>query len=83
MARSEGDVQTIGINATLLASADVSEDVVYTVTKTIFENLESLAEFNTEFDALSDDLFLEGLMAPIHPGALKYYKEIGLQVPSP
>jgi len=78
MADNEADIETIGVNATLLTSATVSEDVVYTVTKAIFENLESLADFNV----LLDDKPLEGLTAPIHPGALRYYREIGLQIPS-
>ena len=77
MAGNEIDIETIGMNATLLTSAKVSEDIVYAVTKAAFENLESLADF----DALRDDKFLEGLMAPIHPGALKYYREVGLQIP--
>jgi len=76
------DIETIGINATLLTSAKVSEDVVYAVTKAVFENLESLTDSKTEFNALLDDKFLEGLTAPIHPGALKYYREIGLHIPS-
>lgn len=81
-AYNQVDIETIGINATLLTSAKVSEDVVYAVTKTVFENLESLTDSKTEFNALLDDKFLEGLTAPIHPGALKYYREIGLHIPS-
>jgi TRAP transporter TAXI family solute receptor len=80
-ADNEVDVETIGVNATLLTSAKVSDDVVYAVTKAAFENLESLAEYSAEFSAILDDRFLEGLMTPIHPGALKYYREIGLQIP--
>lgn len=81
MAHNKGDIETIGVNATLLTSATVSEDVVYAVTKTVFENLESLTDSNAEFNALLDDKFLEGMTAPIHPGALKYYREIGLRIP--
>jgi len=82
MAHNDVDIETIGVNATLLTSAKVSEDVVYAVTKAIFENLESLPDFNAGFNALLNDKFLEGLTAPIHPGALKYYREIGLHIPS-
>ena len=82
MAHNDVDIETIGVNATLLTSAKVSEDVVYAVTKTVFENLESLPDFNAGFNALLNDKFLEGLTAPIHPGALKYYREIGLHIPS-
>lgn len=81
MARNEADIETIGVNATLLTSAKVPEEVVYAFTKAVFENLDALTDLNTKFDALLDDKFLEGLTAPIHPGALKYFQEIGLQIP--
>ena len=82
MARNKVDIETIGVNATLLTSVTVPEAVVYAFTRAVFENLEALIDLNTEFDALLDDKFLEGLTAPIHPGALKYFREIGLQIPS-
>ena len=78
MARNEVDIETIGVTATLLTSAQVPEEVVYAFTKAVFENLESLTDLDTNFDALLDDKFLEGLTAPTHPGALKYFREIGL-----
>ena len=83
MANNAVDIETIGVNATLLTSAKVSEDVVYAITKSVFENIESLSEFNAPLNALADDKFFEGLTAPIHPGALKYYREVGAHVPSP
>jgi len=82
MARNAVDIETIGVNATLLTSAKVPEEVVYAFTKAVFENLEALTDFDANFDALLNDKFLEGLTAPIHPGALKYFQEIGLQIPS-
>lgn len=78
MATNEADVETIGVNATLVTSAKMPDEVVYAVTKAVFENVEALAEFNAVFDALLSDYFLEGLTAPIHPGALRYYEEAGL-----
>jgi len=79
MARNEVDIETIGVTATLLTSAQVPEEVVYAFAKAVFENLEALTDLDTNFDALLDDKFLEGLTAPIHPGALKYFREIGLK----
>lgn len=80
MANSEFDIDTVGVNATLVTSANVPDDVVYAITKAIFDNLESLAtEYSGfEFSALIEDRYLDGLAAPIHPGALKYYREAGL-----
>lgn len=83
LADNELDIETVGVNATLLASANVPDDVIYAITKATFENLETLAMQGSgyEFSALLEDEFLDGLTAPIHPGALKYYREIGLTVP--
>jgi TRAP transporter TAXI family solute receptor len=82
-ADNEIDIETIGVNATLLTSSRVPEDVVYAITKAVFENVESSANFQAEFGALLGDHFLDGLTAPIHPGALKYYREVGISIPSP
>lgn len=78
MLLNRNDVETIGAGATVLTSANVPDEVVYAVTKAAFENQNLL----TRFDAFRDDYFLKGLSAPIHPGALKYYQEIGIQVPA-
>jgi TRAP transporter TAXI family solute receptor len=83
MAKNDADIETIGVYATLLTSAQVSEDVVYAITKTVFENIESTTDFRSEFDALLNDEFSKGLTAPIHPGAEKYFREVGISIPSP
>lgn len=75
------NIETVGVFATLLASASVPDDVVYTVTRAVFENLETLSGHDADFSALRSDRFLEGRTAPIHPGALRYYREKGLQIP--
>jgi TRAP-type uncharacterized transport system substrate-binding protein len=82
MARHDGDIDTIGVYATLLTSAEVSEDVVYAITKAVFESVESSTEFRTEFQALLSGQFSKGLTAPMHPGALRYYREAGIDIPS-
>ena len=83
MVDNESDIETVGVNATLLTSANVPDEVVYAVTKATFENLELLVGQGTgfAFDALLKGNFLDGLTAPIHPGALKYYNEVGLTIP--
>jgi TRAP transporter TAXI family solute receptor len=73
------DVQTFGAKATLVTSASVSDEIVYTVTKEIFENLESFKKMHPAFSTLTKENMLTGLSAPIHPGAMKYYKEAGLK----
>ena len=81
-AANKEDVETFGIRATFLTSANISDDVVYAITKTIFDDFESLGEYDPVLNTFKKESMLEGLMAPIHSGALRYYKEIGLQVPN-
>ncbi len=82
-ADNKKDVKTVGVKATLLTSARVSDDIVYAVTKAVFDNLESLGKYNPVLQTVAKENMLDGLTAPIHPGALRYYKESGLHVPSP
>lgn len=72
------DVETFGVKATLCTSADVSDEAVYAVTKEVFENFDEFKSLHPAFAHLSKESMLQGLSAPIHPGALKYYKEAGL-----
>lgn len=77
-AQNEGDVETFGVKATFVTSAKVSDDVVYAVTKEVFENFEDFKKLHPAYAVLTKEGMLEGLSAPIHPGAMKYYKEAGL-----
>jgi len=72
------DVPTFGVKATLCTSADVSDDAVYAVTREVFENFEEFKTLHPAFANLTKESMLQGLSAPIHPGAMKYYKEAGL-----
>lgn len=72
------DVPTFGVLATFVTSADVPEDVVYAVTKEVFENLEEFKALHPAFASLTKEGMLQGLTAPLHPGAEKYFKEAGL-----
>ncbi len=78
MATNKDDIQTIGVKATLITNIRVSDEVVYAITKEVFENLDSFKKLHPAFKVLTPQNMLEGLTAPIHPGALKYYKEAGL-----
>jgi len=72
------DVSTFGVKATLCTSVNVPEEVVYAIAKEVFENLEEFKALHPAFAVLSAENMLEGLSAPIHPGALRYYQEVGL-----
>ena len=75
---NKGDVQSIGVKATLVTSSDVDDDTVYAITKEVFENLEEFKSLHPAYSILTKENMLEGLSAPIHPGALRYYKAAGM-----
>ncbi|WP_022849868.1 TAXI family TRAP transporter solute-binding subunit [Limisalsivibrio acetivorans] len=75
---NEKDVESVGVKATLVTSADVSDDVVYAITKEVFENFEEFKKLHPAYSVLTKKDMLAGMSAPVHPGALKYYKESGL-----
>jgi len=74
-----GDVTSFGVKATFCTSSDVSDDVVYAVTKELFENIDEFKKLHPAFAVLNKENMLQGLTAPIHDGAMKYYKEAGLK----
>lgn len=74
----EADNHTFGVGATFVSSADVSEDVVYVVVKAVFDNFEDFKKLHPAFANLSEEQMIsDGLSAPLHDGAVKYYKERG------
>lgn len=77
-ADNEGDTPTFGVKAIFCTSAQVPDDLVYHVTREVFENFEEFQKMHPAYQTLTKESMLEGLSAPIHPGALKYYKEAGL-----
>jgi TRAP transporter TAXI family solute receptor len=77
-ASNEGDVETFGVKATFVTSAKVPEEVVYAITKEVFDNFEAFKKLHPAYGVLTKKNMLEGMSAPIHPGAMKYYKEAGL-----
>jgi len=75
---NDKNVNTFGVKATLCTSADVPDEVVYAITKEVFENFKEFKKLHPAYAVLTKESMLQGLSAPIHPGALKYYKEVGL-----
>ncbi|MBW1893808.1 MAG: TAXI family TRAP transporter solute-binding subunit [Deltaproteobacteria bacterium] len=76
---NDKDVDTFGVKATFVTSAKVSDDVVYAITKEVFDNFDSFKKLHPAYSVLTKEGMLEGLSATIHPGAMKYYKEAGLK----
>ncbi len=76
---TDEDVKSFGVAATLVTTADVSDEVAYNVAKAVFENFETFTRLHPAFANLKkEDMVKAGLSIPLHPGAAKYYKEIGL-----
>ena len=72
------DVQTLCVQSVLAVSSDLSEDLVYDLTKTLWENQTELSGMLSALSDLSVDNALDGITIDYHPGAVKYYKEIGM-----
>lgn len=73
------DVKSFGVAATLVTSADVSDAVAYNVAKAVFEDFDTFKRLHPAFANLKkEDMVKAGISIPLHPGAVKYYKEVGL-----
>jgi uncharacterized protein len=76
------DINTIAQPNFLSVRADVDEDAVYQITKTIYENLPFLNAIHGATKAINIEKAIAGLPMPLHPGAAKYYKEVGIKIPA-
>lgn len=77
-ATNEEDVPTFGVKATFVTSLEASNEIVYAFVKEVFENLDDFRGLHKAYADLTKENMLEGLSAPIHPGAMGYYKRNGL-----
>jgi uncharacterized protein len=72
------EIKTMAVMAVLIANPAVKEDVVYNLTKTLFDNQNELAQAHAKGKELNIETASKGVSIPFHPGAIKYYKEKGL-----
>lgn len=76
---TDSDVNSFGVAATLVSSTNVSDDAVYALVKAVFENFHVFTRLHPSFANLKkEDMIKAGISIPLHPGAEKYYKEVGL-----
>ncbi len=71
------DVHTVGVRCMVVASSDLSADLVYKLTKAIFEHLDILRETHAKGKLVTLETALLGMPIDLHPGAEKYYREVG------
>lgn len=75
---SPDDTDTFGVKATFVTSAKVDDEVVYQVVKAVFDNFDRFKRLHPAFENLAEEAMInDGLSAPLHDGALRYYKERG------
>ncbi|MEG3641592.1 TAXI family TRAP transporter solute-binding subunit [Magnetococcus sp. PR-3] len=74
----DSPVPSYGVKATILTTSNLSNEAAYNTVKAVFENLNKFKTLHPAFQILEPKQMLEGLTAPLHPGAVKFYKEAGL-----
>ena len=80
MYNNKSDVTTFGVGATFVTSAKVPADVVYVLVKAVFDNFDQFKKLHPAFANLNPkEMIKDSLSAPLHAGAVKYYKEKGLK----
>ncbi|BCL62463.1 C4-dicarboxylate ABC transporter substrate-binding protein [Desulfomarina profundi] len=76
---TDADTKTFGVAATFVTSSKVPEKVIYNIVKAVFENFDQFKKLHPAFATLKkEEMIKAGLSAPLHAGAVKYYKEAGL-----
>lgn len=76
---TDDDTPALAIKATLAVSSKLDDQTVYEMTKALFENLDELATAHAKGKEVSAKAAVTGVSVPFHPGAKKYFKEIGLE----
>jgi hypothetical protein len=74
-------IRSAGHPNVLAVRADISEETVYQIARSMWENLSALQEIHGATNDMKLELALKGLGAPLHPGAARYYAEQGLAIP--
>jgi len=77
----EKEIRTIAQPTFLAVRDDVDEELVYQMTKAVYENLDFLGKKHPVTRSMSIESAVSGLPIPLHPGALRYYREAGLEIP--
>jgi len=77
----DADVTVLGVPNVLVASSEMSDDLAYTLTKTMFENIADLQAVHPAANQTTVEFTLAATPIPLHPGAIRYYEEIGAEIP--
>ncbi len=75
------DIAVLGIPNVLVASTEMSDDLAYAITKAMFENIADLQAVHPAANETTVDFTMSATPIPLHPGAIRYYEEIGVEIP--
>jgi TRAP transporter TAXI family solute receptor len=75
------DYQTIGLYNFAVAHTDLADDLVYKIVKAVFDNREQLIEAQSSAKETVPANITRDSVLPLHPGALRYYRELGVTIP--
>ena len=75
------DIAVLGIPNVLTVSAEMSDDLAYAITKAMFDNIAELQAVHPAANQTTVELTLAATPVPLHPGAIRYFEEIGAEVP--
>ncbi|MBM7703010.1 TAXI family TRAP transporter solute-binding subunit [Metabacillus iocasae] len=75
------DIQTIAQPNLLATSKEMDADIIYKLTKTMYENLDKVYDIHKSAHNIKLETALDGLSVPLHEGAYRYFKEVGLEIP--
>ena len=74
-------VQTIGIPNVLVVNADMDEELAYQLTQLLFENTDELIAVHPAANDTTVEFTMNSTPVPLHPGALRYFEEVGAEIP--
>ena len=75
---NDTDVPTVSVMAMLSANADIEANIVYSILKAVYADLPQLKKAHAKFKGIEEKNALVGMSIPLHPGAQKYFKEVGI-----
>jgi TRAP transporter TAXI family solute receptor len=76
------DVNVLGVPNVLAVSSEMSDDLAYAITKAMFENIAELIAVHPAANQTTIDFTLAATPVPLHPGAIRYYEEVGASIPA-
>ncbi len=76
-----GDTTVLGVPNVLVVSSEMSDDLAYEITKTMFENISDLQAVHPAANQTTIDFTLDATPIPLHAGAIRYYEETGASIP--